>query len=152
MSHQIRMLPAYAAGRTVRLVKSPKLYWTDTGFAAHLAGFSDLRAEPRSGAYLENLVLVELDAWRETVAPRPELFYWRTAGGIEVDLVLEHRGRLLPIEVKTASRAQPGDAAGVERFLAQYRRGRLGVVLHTGPDLYRVSERVVAAPLTRFVG
>jgi predicted AAA+ superfamily ATPase len=152
VSHQVRKLPAFTAGRTPRLVKSPKLFWTDTGFAAHLAGVSDLRAEPRSGSYLENLVLADLDAWRETVAPRPEVFYWRTAGGIEVDFVLEQRSSLVPIEVKTASRAGSGDAAGVERFMAGYRRARWGIVVHTGLDVYRISARVVAAPLGRLLG
>jgi uncharacterized protein len=153
--YQIRRLPAFAAGRTTRLVKSPKLYWTDTGLAAHLAGIADaaqLRSEPRSGAFLENLVLADIDAWREAVAPKPDVLYWRTAGGVEVDFVVEQRTRLLPIEVKTASRARGADGAGVERFLTQYRRARWGMVVHTGPDLYRLSERVLAAPLARLVG
>jgi hypothetical protein len=155
VSFQIRKLPPYAVNPTVRLVKTPKLYWTDCGLAAHLAGLSDaaeLRADQRCGAYLENLILAELDAWRECVAPRPEIFYWRTASGTEVDFVIEHQRRLVPIEVKAGSRARTADAAGVERFLEQYPRAKWGLVMHTGSDCYALSRRVIAAPVSRVLG
>lgn len=155
VSFQVRLLPAYAINPTKRLVKSPKLYWSDTGLAAHLAGIGDaeaLRQGPRGGALLENLLLGHLDAWRESVAPRPEVHYWRTASGVEVDLVLAHRGRLLPIEVKSASRVRAADAAGVEIFLASYRRAPYGLVVHTGADAYLLSRRVAAVPLSRLLG
>ncbi|MDN8969193.1 DUF4143 domain-containing protein, partial [Staphylococcus aureus] len=85
---------AYAVNRTQRLIKAPKLYWGDTAFALYLSG----EAEPR-GAHLENLVLLDLLAWRELQTPRPEILYWRTASGAEVDFVIETPKRLLPIEV-----------------------------------------------------
>jgi hypothetical protein len=80
VSFQTRLLPAYAASRTTRLVKSPKLYWTDTGLAAYLAGFAsaeEVRQDPRRGPLLENLILKEIDAWRESATPKPEVYYWR---------------------------------------------------------------------------
>jgi len=155
ISFQARLLPAYAVNPTKRLVKSPKLYWSDTGLAAHLAGLADaeeLRTGLRCGAFLENLILNELDAWRECVAPRPQVFYWRTSTGVEVDFVVEQQGRLLPIEVKAATRATAADAAGVERFLTEHRRARVGLVVHAGAELYALSPRVVAVPVARLLG
>ena len=58
VSFQLVRLPAYSVNRTKRLVKSPKLYWSDTGLSLHLAG----EAQPR-GAHLENLVACDLLAW-----------------------------------------------------------------------------------------
>ncbi len=72
-------LPAFAVTRTKRLIKAPKMYWCDTARALHLSGDS----EPR-GAHLENLVLLDLLAWRDLKVPRPEVLYWRRAGGAEV--------------------------------------------------------------------
>jgi hypothetical protein len=155
VSFQLRRLPAYAVNPTTRLVKSPKLFWTDTGLAAHLAGFTsaaELSGNARSGAFLENLLLTDLDAWRECVAPRPEIFYWRTAGGAEVDFVIEQRRRLLPIEVKSASRPRKPDATALEQFVEQYKPARWGLVIHTGTEIHLLSSRVLAAPLRCLIG
>ena len=138
-------LPAYAVNRTKRLITSPKLYWGDTGVALHLAG----EAEP-SGAHLENLVLHDLLAWRDSRVERAELGYWRTASGEEVDLVVETAGRLLPIEVKASARPGLADAAHLRSFRAEYGKGaRPALLLHTGKTLEWLAPDVLAAPWWR---
>jgi len=138
-------LPAYAVNRTKRLIKAPKLYWGDTAFALYLSG----ETEPR-GAHLENLVLLDLLAWRELETPRPEILYWRTAGGVEVDFVIETPHRLLPIEVKTATRAVPADARGLENFLDEYKdKCDGGLLLYGGDEVFPLTQRVLAAPWWR---
>ncbi|MDR7392809.1 MAG: DUF4143 domain-containing protein [Armatimonadota bacterium] len=69
-------VPAYAVSRTRRLMKRPKLYWGDVGLALHLSG----SPEP-SGAFLENLVLLDLLVWRDRRQERGEVLHWRTATG-----------------------------------------------------------------------
>ena len=141
-SYQAVRLPAFSVNRTKRLIKTPKLYWSDTALALFLAGES----EPR-GAHLENLVLGDLLTWRDLQARRPEILYWRTATGIEVDFVVETPGRLLPIEVKASGRVTHGDARGLEAFLDEYpdlARGAL--LLHGGAETFALSRRVLAAP------
>ncbi len=69
-SYQLIRVPAFAVNRTKRLIKSPKLYWADTGLAQRLAELD----EP-SGAHLENVVLGDLLAWRDARSPRPEVLY-----------------------------------------------------------------------------
>ena len=59
-SYLLVRLPAYAVNRTKRLIKSPKVYWGDTGVALHLSQ----ETQPR-GAHLENLILHDLLAWRD---------------------------------------------------------------------------------------
>jgi predicted AAA+ superfamily ATPase len=138
-------LPAYAVHRTQRLIKAPKLYWGDTAFALYLSG----EAEPR-GAHLENLVLLDLLAWRDLQTPRPEILYWRTASGAEVDFVIETPKRLLPIEVKTATRAVPADARSLERFLDEYKdKCDGGLLLYGGDEVFPLTQRVLAAPWWR---
>jgi hypothetical protein len=154
VSFQLRLLRPYARGRTQRLVKSPKLYWTDTGLGAHLAGLGDpaeLLASPRRGVYLENLLLCHLDAWRETVTPRPEVYYWRTTSGAEVDLVVEQGRHLLPVEVKASRQVRASDAEGVERFLADHRHAAWGLVAYTGDEVVPLTARVLAVPVDRLL-
>jgi predicted AAA+ superfamily ATPase len=117
--------------RTKRLIKSPKLYWADTGLALHLSG-----GDEPGGAHLENLVLGDLLAWRDARLDRAELFYWRTAVGEEVDFVIEAGHHLLPIEVKTTSRPRVSEAAHLRTFRAEYgNKARAGLLLHAGRTL-----------------
>lgn len=151
---QVRLLRPWVRGPTQRLVKSPKIYWTDTGLAAHLWGLADpddLAASPRRGVFLENLLLASIDAWRETVAPKPEAWFWRTSNGAEVDLVVTRRGRTLPIEVKASLQARTDDAAPVERFLDQHHQAAWGLVAYAGHEVVPLSSRVLAAPVDRLL-
>ena len=142
ISYQLVRLEPYSVNRTKRLVKSPKLYWSDTGLALHLAG-----AERPTGAHLENIVLTDLLAWREIDAARPNILYWRTSTGEEVDLVIERKGKLLGIEVKATTNPGYNDTKGLRLFLHEYGDDAIGgVLLHGGEETFWISERVLAAP------
>lgn len=142
LSYLLIRIPAYAVNRTKRLMKTPKLYWGDTGLALHLAG----NGEP-AGAHLENLVLLDLVAWRDGQTDRREILYWRTAVGEEVDFVIEVGEKLVPVEVKATARPRLGDAAGLRAFRRQYpKSARRGLLLHTGTQLEWLGEDALAAP------
>jgi len=146
-SYLLVRLPAYAVNRTKRLIKTPKLYWADTGVALHLAESN----EP-GGAHLENLVLHDLLAWRDARLERAELGYWRTAVGDEVDFVIEAGGKLLPIEVKAGARPRLADCNHLRTFRAEYgKKARAGLLLHTGSTLEWLAPDVLAAPWWRVV-
>lgn len=141
-SYQLVPLPAYAVNRTKRLIKTPKAYWSDTGLAMRLAGI-----ESPTGAHLENLVLSDLLAWRESLLDRPGLFYWRTATGAEVDLVVERGSDLLGIEVKATSRPNASDAKHLRTFRDEYGDSVRGcLVLHGGERVEWLGPRILAAP------
>ena len=141
-SYLLVRLPAYAVNRTKRLIKSSKLYWGDTGVAMHLAQ----EDEPR-GAHLENLVMQDLLAWKDSGVNQVELFYWRTSIGEEVDFVVEAAGSLLPIEVKATRRPRFGDAAHLRTFRAEYgEQSRPGILLHDGALLDWMTPDALAVP------
>lgn len=135
-------IPAYSVNRTKRLVKSPKLYWGDTGVALHLAE----RSEP-GGEHLENLILADLLTWRDSRLNRAEIFYWQTRTGEEVDFVIESGGRLLPIEVKSTERPRLDDIKHLRAFCTEYGdQSRAGLLLHNGTKLEWMAPNVLAAP------
>jgi len=142
-SYQLVRLPAYSVNRTKRLIKTPKAYWSDTGLALHLSG----EATP-GGPHLENLVLADLLAWRDSsVLNRPELLYWRTATGEEVDFVVERDGELLGIEVKATSRPSAGDAAHLRTFRDEYGNAVRGcLLLHDGEAMEWLGPRILSVP------
>jgi hypothetical protein len=146
-SYQLVRLPPYSVNRTKRLIKTPKLFWVDTGLALFLAG----EDEPR-GAHLESLILADLLAWRDTRIDPPTVLYWRTATGEEVDLVIEWRGRLLPIEVKASSGVRPKDARHLVTFRKEYPdRSGAGLLLYDGEEVFWLDEGVLAVPWWRVI-
>jgi predicted AAA+ superfamily ATPase len=144
-SYQLARVEPYSVNRTKRLIKAPKLYWTDTGLARFLADDPAL-----TGPHLENLVLCDLLAWRDGDPARPSVLYWRTAGGEEVDFVLERRGRLLAVEVKTTAHPSYRDARHLRTFLDEYPDTAQGaLLLHTGEETAWLSDRVLSTPWWR---
>lgn len=145
VSYQLVRVPAYAVNRTKRLIRTPKLYWSDTGLAMHLAD----ETTPR-GVHLENVVLGDLLAWRGLQADRPEILYWRTSTNEEVDFVIDWAGELLPLEVKSTTKPRVADARHLLTFRAEYqKRCRAGLLLHTGGETFWLATGVLAAPWWR---
>lgn len=141
-SYQLISLEPYAVNRTSRIVKSPKLYWSDTGLALFLAG----ELQPQ-GAHLENLVLTDLVAWRDAQVDPPQILYWRTRAGAEVDFVIEHRRGLFAIEVKSTHRPRTIDAQGLLAFREEHGdRVRGSILLHGGDQTFWLSKGVLATP------
>lgn len=150
-------LPAWSANLGARVTKRPKLHLVDSGLAAHLQGLTATRLSPTDpagatmfGALLETFVVTEIVkqlGW-SSVAARPHHF--RTADGIEVDLVLEAPdGRVVAIEVKAA----PGVPSGTTRGLAHLRdrlgdRFVAGLVVNTGGEAQSVGDRLAVAPVS----
>jgi uncharacterized protein len=144
-SYLLVRLPAYSVNRTKRLIKSPKVYWGDTGVALKLAEIAD-----PTGSHLENLVLSDLLAWRDARLERAELAYWRSTTGEEVDFVIETGGHLLPVEVKAGAQPRLADVAHLRTFRKEYgKKARAALLLHTGSTLEWIAPDVLAAPWWR---
>ncbi len=144
-SFQVVRLPAYAVNRTKRLVKSPKLYWSDPGLAIWLSNTPAL-----DGRHLENLVLVDLLVWRDGQAPTPEIMHWRTTTDREVDFVVESGDQLLAIKVKATTRPRIRDITGLQLFRQEYRdRFVGGLLLHAGSKVEWLADGILAAPWWR---
>jgi predicted AAA+ superfamily ATPase len=109
-SFLLRRLPPYFRNIGKRLVKAPKLYLRDTGLLHHLLNIDTLDAldsHPIRGASWETFVLEDL-LRREAVAyPHSTAHFWRTAGGAEVDVLLERGGTLHALEIKTSRASSP---------------------------------------------
>lgn len=95
-----------------RAVKTPKLYFTDTGLCSHLLGITDSEAaisSPMSGALLETYVIMEICKSHWYSGTNAEFWFYRDASQHEIDLVLEVDGTLYPIEVKRAASVKTRD-------------------------------------------
>jgi uncharacterized protein len=118
-SHQVFLLRPHFENFGKRLVKTPKLYWLDTGLVCFLLGLKDdetvLRG-PMAGPLFETAVVAELAKHFYHRGLPPALWYWRSRDGWEVDLLVELGGNLHPIEIKTTETPRPFHAENVVRW------------------------------------
>jgi len=105
-SYILFQLRPWHANISKRLVKSPKLYFYDTGLAAYLLGMENtqhMRSHPLRGALFENMVMVETLKYRFNRGKRSNLSFYRDSGGHEVDMLITSGSQLYPIEIKSGA-------------------------------------------------
>jgi predicted AAA+ superfamily ATPase len=109
-SELVFLLPPYHRNFGKRLVKTPKLYFSDTGLAAWLVGIRDpelLALHPMRGALFETWVVSEFRKFRLNRGLAPDLYFWRDNNGLEADLVFETGQGLQCIEIKSSQTITP---------------------------------------------
>lgn len=136
---QILMVPPFFENFGKRLIKSPRLYFTDSGLACHLLGLDTeraLAASPFLGPVFEGFVASEIAKAQTAAGRRPELYHFRDQQGLEVDFVVPtgHR-QLTLVEAKASRTVRPADAEPLlrlSRAVSGYKLTRL-VVHRPGP-------------------
>ena len=121
-----------------RLVKTPKLYFHDTGLAAHLLGIHDeehMAIHSARGALFENLVISELLKRRYNQGLTSNLYFWRNNTGEEVDVVVEHGDKLLPIEIKSGQTYNSDFLTGLNKWARYAGNAALPSQLVYGGDM-----------------
>lgn len=104
-SNIIYLLKPYYENFGKRIVKSPKLYFLDTGLLCYLANIPNgttLLNSPLLGAYFENLVLTEWLKHANNQGTSAEIYYYRNQAGLEIDFIIPQAGRLILLESKWA--------------------------------------------------
>ncbi|MFO7821240.1 MAG: ATP-binding protein [Lentisphaeria bacterium] len=149
----IFMLRPYYANGGKRLVKTPKVYFNDTGLLCHLLGLTsaeEVALSPHAGAIMETSVLLEIRSAISFKGKRPELYFWRTSNGAEVDIVVVDRGRLVPVEVKFSATPKPKMARGLKSFQSTYDDSELGNgwVVHYGDLPLPLGDGDIALPFS----
>ena len=125
-----------------RVVKSPKLYFTDTGLAAFLLGIrtaEQAARDPLRGGLYENLIILEIIKYRLNMGRRPDIYFFRDTHGSEVDLLIREQGKLFPVEIKSSATFSNSFLKGIERFRSLTSNCRAdGAVLYNGDQQFQV--------------
>ena len=147
---QVIVLRPYYANVGKRLVKTPKVYFTDTGTLCYLAGLKDpahAAAGPLGGPIFETAVLLQIVKAFVNRGEEPQVHFWRTSAGVEVDLVVEAGGKLIPIEVKLSATPRPAMASGIRAFQEDLgEKVGPGFVIHPGHVRLPLAPHIVALP------
>ena len=147
---QVIVLRPYFVNVGKRLVKTPKVYFTDTGTLCYLAGLRDpehAAAGPLGGAIFETAVLAEIVKTFWHRGEEPQVYFWRTATGVEVDIVVEVGGRMVPVEVKLSATPRPAMASGILALRQDLGdKVEVGYVVHPGEIQLPLAPGVRALP------
>lgn len=118
-SFVIHRLPPFHRSFNKRLVKTPKLYFTDSGLMAWLLGIENaaqIATHPLRGALFETWVVGEFLKRRLNVGLAPGLFFWRDRAGHEIDLLLPDGGTIRPVEIKSGATFQREALRSLEKW------------------------------------
>lgn len=138
-------------GNTIKRISGKKKgYIKDTGFACYLQAIDSpesLAKSPRLGAIFETWAVNYIHQQFATLAVSPRTYHWRTSGGAEVDLILETKGKLYPIEMKCKTNLSRADLSGLKAFRETYKEQVMpGLIIYAGSEIYKLDESTHAIP------
>ena len=110
----VYLLPPFSMNVEKRVVKTPKLYFLDTGLATHLTKWTNpdvLRQGAAAGAFFETFVIAEILKSYYNAGREPSLYYYRDKDKKEVDLLIMENGILYPLEIKMTATPKASDTA-----------------------------------------
>ena len=135
-SYLVYLLPPFYNNFQKRVLKTPKLYFFDTGLACALLQISQpnmLSLHPFRGALFENFIVTELIKNRFNQGKRSNLYFWRESSGNELDVILDEGLRQFPIEIKSGQTIQSAWAKGI-LYWQQLSGQSGGLILHGGSE------------------
>lgn len=146
----IYLLPPYYNNVTKRIIKTPKLYFLDTGLCAYLTGWDNpksLEAGAMNGAVLETYIFTEIlkSYWHN--AKEPNIYFYRDKDGKEIDFLLETNNTLYPIEVK---KTMLPNKTMVKNFAVLKNLEKAlgnGIILSLKPEVSYITETTLSLPI-----
>ena len=133
-----------------RIVKSPKLYFYDTGLLCHLLGIKSVSALQKNNAYgalFENWVMSEIRKNNFNAAQNEGMYYFRDTAGNEVDLISERDGEPVAIEIKAGSKINNNHLRGL-KYWQKYQPKSHCVLIYGGKVNELINEKINAVPWT----
>lgn len=149
-SYQIFLLYPYYRNIGKRLVKRPKVYFSDTGIASYLLGLTDesqLVQGPSWGALFETAIISDL--WKQSLhlGIKPPLYYLRTYDGLEIDLIIDHPNELSLVEIKATATISTGQVQPLEYALKTIATPAKGYALSLSTFHHRLTPAVHHIPI-----
>ncbi len=151
-SYLIYELQAWSTNIGKRVIKSPKIYFTDTGLAAFLLGIRDeaqLYRDPLRGGLYENFMIIDILKGYNNAGKRADLYFFRDTHGNEVDLLIRNGSLLVPVEIKSAETFNGSFLDGIERFcnIVGNNNCANGIVIYNGTQQASIRNITVLNPL-----
>lgn len=145
-SQIVFLMQPYYKNLGKRIVKSPKLYFLDTGLVSYLSGNSNkeiIQNGPMSGALFENFVIAEIYKYFCNRGIKASLYHFRDSQGVEVDLVIEYENKYLLLEIKSTMTPKKDHASGLEK-VSKLLTNAKSIVLCNTKETVPLTTKVIA--------
>ena len=149
-SYLIYLLQPWHNNMNKRIIKSPKLYFYDTGLLCFLLGIKSITALQKHNAYgalFENWVISEIKKNNFNACRNEGVYYFRDSTGNEVDLISEREGELVAFEIKAGGKINNNMLRGL-KYWQKYQPGSRGVLVYGGRISKMINERISIASWT----
>ena len=143
-SYVIYLLPPYHKTYNKRVVKTPKLYFLDTGLACSLLGIrqeSEIANSHFRGALFENFILLEILKQKHNSGSASKIYYWKENNGLEIDILIDTGKRIIPIEIKMAETFTDGHIKNI-RHWNKIAGNSGGYLLYDGGNDFILSDKI----------
>lgn len=134
-SYIIFLLPPFHSNLGKRIVKSPKLYFFDTGLVSYLTGIRNkelFEQGPMYGSLFENYIISEIYKKEMHVRSGADLFYYRTSNGLEVDLIIDKKTERQYVEIKASHTYRP---EMIRSLLSVKKKSEQGFLIYQGKPM-----------------
>lgn len=142
----IHKLPPYIKKTRKRLVKTPKYYYFDIGVRNAILNLplNPQLINANKGLLFEHFVILEIFR-RQHLQKNVQLYYWRTQSGLEVDLVIDTKQDLIPLEIKAGTNIRLADLSGLSAFINQHHLDQ-GYVISQDSQPYQLNNQITVIP------
>lgn len=143
MTFQCHLLQPYYENIGKRFIKSPKIYFPDIGLNRVILGEMSIDA----GASYETWVFSEIVKWKQLQSFEPELYFYRTSAGMEIDFLIAGEGKIVPVEVKSSDRVNTADGRNLESFINEHKKNSsVGLLIYHGREVLEIRKNIWAVP------
>jgi len=147
----ITRLNPYLKNRASRLIKSPKLYLSDSGLACYLTGLNRIEftsSQPLTGSMFETYIAQNLLSLIQGRWPSACLYFWSVQGRNEVDFIIEVNNHCIALEIKSGTRWQERDLSGLKAFLTATPHCKAAILGYNGTEIVKLGDKIWALPLS----
>jgi uncharacterized protein len=144
-SYIVFLLQPYFENFNKRVIKTPKIYFHDTGLLCHLLGIKtakDLKANQYYGNIFENYIISELRKNRSNHTQHGDMYFFRDSAGNEVDVILEKDGSIIPIEIKSSSKYDSAHLKNIH-WWQKVARKEDGILIYSGKSMQQESIEII---------
>lgn len=148
-SYIIYLLKPYHGNFNKRIIKTPKLYFYDTGVVCSLLGISHVRqiaTHAAKGPLFENMIISELLKERFNAGAADNLYYWRDKTGNEIDILLDKAGKLTVMELKAGETISQDYFKGLDYFSSLKTNPVQKILLYGGSQEQQRSNGIIVKP------
>ena len=155
-THLVYLLQPYSNNANSRAIKRPKIYFTDTGLACYLAGYTEstfLEKSAFAGPIFETYVMSEIlkSFVNNGIDPRNHLYYYRDYDQKEIDLIVKDGNVFYPVQIKKTASVPKKDALNgfelMSKIVAEHDEVKLGVVICNHDEIVPVGDGCIAVPV-----